>query len=380
MKKIILLLIVALAVTFTACDKTNSDSDAVRSFQKTTDLAALSQRLQVVNEPIQWTGLKSSTLSPVSYNLAWTLQSLVLGGTDTLSASCVEVDGNYCYVGFHNYGPSFGGEIATVAVSGPTLFQSDVDPFADYNDMEIDRFKANLWVAGENNGRGAIILQVPLTPTGVPTVGPVLEMPIYGASGNSITYVTNLAYTELWVSSGRTGGLLVLDATAPSNILYQADLANAKQFDATGDYGVLLYGVSATESKIRVFDIAHVYNYIEYSIPFSVTTLGKNAVDISQEYVYLAMGADGVVKVNMLTGAVVAVFDFNGFGLANGVKVDGTYVYVANGADGFFLLDKVDLSVVGHWDGIGSCNYVDVQDGVVYLANGVGGLYVLERI
>lgn len=379
MKKIVLLLFVSVALVFTSCNKTNTDTNAVRSFQKTTDLATLSQRLEVVDQPIQWTTMKSTNLDPVSYNLAYTLQPLVLGGVDTLSASCVEADGDYVYVGFHNYGSGFGGEIATVQIGGPTLVQSDVDIYADYNDMEIDRYKENLWVAGENNARGAIILQVPLA-SGMPSVGPILEMPIFGVSGNSISHVTNLAYTELWVSSGRTGGLLVLNADNPSQVLYQADLMNAKQFDATGTYGVLLYGVTATESKIRVFDLANVYNYVEYTIPYGVTTLGKNAVDISQDYVYLAMGADGVVKVDLMSGAVVAVFDYNGYGLANGVKVDGTYVYVANGADGFFLLDKRDLSIVGHWDGIGSCNYVDVQDDVVYLANGVGGLYVLERM
>jgi len=402
MRKNVLLLVVSLALVFTGCNKTKTDIDTStdRTFEMNNDLASLSERFTVVNEPIEWTNYiyKSSQLNPVSFNEDWRLLPYI-SGTDTLSASCVDALSGFVYVGSHlnNYkvtpAEAWGGEIAIVDLSGPSLVGSAYDPLVDYNDMEISSSDPNnLWIAGENNNRGSVILRVDVS--AIPpftSAGPTLEMSIFGTSGNSIT----IAGSDLWVSSAThpttptiSGGLLAINKNFPAQTNYSFPVAQAKQFDADGTHGVLLYGNSPTQSYIRVFDMNNLYSFVDYPLNgYDVTDLGKNAVDVSQGYAYLAMGDDGVIKVDLTSGAVVNQFLNYGKGYANGVKVDGTYVYVAYGQGGFYLLDKTDLSAVGHWDTVYSCNYVAIDpvelpatSNHVYLANGRAGLICLSRI
>ncbi len=405
MRKNVLLLVVSIALVFTGCNKTKTDIDSSpsRTFKMSTDLTSLSQRFTVVNEPIQWTNYlyKSTQLNPVSFNEAWRLLAYQpAGSTDTLSVSCVDVLNGYVYIGSHlnNYkvtpAEAWGGEIAIVDVTGgvASLVGSAYDPITDYNDMEITTADPNnLWIAGESNNRGSVILRVGVPAPGFVSAGPALEMGIFGTSGNSITR----AGADLWVSSATHpttptigGGLVAINANFPAQTNHTFTVAQAKQFDADGNYGVLLYGSSPVQSYIRVYDMHNLYSYTDFPlVGYDVTDLGKNAVDVSQGFAYLAMGDDGVIKVDLTTGAVVNHFQNFGKGLANGVKVDGTYVYVAYGQGGFYLLDKTDLSAVGHWDTVYSCNYVGIDpvelpatSNHVYLANGRAGLICLERI
>jgi hypothetical protein len=404
MRKNVLLLVVSLALVFTGCNKTKTDIDSTaRSLELNTDLTSLAERFTVVNEPIEWTNYvyKSTKASPVTFNEAWRLLPYIVG-VDTLSASSVDVANGVVYVGSHlnNYkvapAEAWGGEIAAVTTGAfPALISSTYDPLVDYNDMEITSADPNnLWIAGENNNRGAVVLRMDIT-VPVPAPTPTLEMSIFGTSGNSVT----AAGSDLWVSSATHptaptvgGGLLAINRNFPAQTNHSFSVAQAKQFDADGDHGVLLYGNSPTQSYIRVYDMHNLYSFVDYPLGgYDVTDLGKNAVDVSQGYAYLAMGDDGVLKVNIdaANGPVGVVTDHflnYGKGFANGVKVDGTYVYVAYGQGGFYLLDKVDLTAAGHWDTVYSCNYVGIDPGEptltnhVYLANGRAGLICLERI
>lgn len=407
MRKNVLLLVVSIALVFTGCNKTKTDIDSTdRTFEMNTDLASLSERFTVVNEPIEWTNYiyKSTQLNPVSFNEAWRLEGFMPNPVDTLSASSVEVLNGMVYVGSHlnNYkvtpAEAWGGEIAVVDIAGPALVGSAYDPLVDYNDLEISASDPNnIWIAGENNNRGAVVLRVAVADgVGLVSAGPTLEMSIFGTSGNSATWESG----ELWVSSATHpttptigGGLLAINANFPAQTNHSFSVAQAKQFDADGTHGVLLYGNSPVQSFIRVYDMTNLYSFVDYPLNgYDVTDLGKNAVDVSQGYVYLAMGDDGVLKVNIdiANGPVGVVTDHflnYGKGFANGVKVDGTYVYVAYGQGGFYLLDKVDLSAVGHWDTVYSCNYVAIDpvelpatSNHVYLANGRAGLICLERL
>jgi hypothetical protein len=403
MRKNVLLLVVSLALVFTGCNKTKTDIDSTaRSLELNTDLTSLAERFVVVNEPIEWTNYiyKSSQLSPVTFVEAWRLLPFVDANNDTLSASSVDVANGMVYVGSHMHEytrPDFtvsganGGEIAVVDANvsntngAAALVVSAYDPLVDYNDIEITAADPNnLWIAGENFDRGSVILRMDIATN---TLSPTLEMSIFGSSGNSITVSGN----DLWVSSATStnipGGLLAINKNYPAQTNHSSPVPQAKQFDATGDYGVLLYGESSTMSHIRVYDMHNLYSFVDYPLAgFDVTDLGKNAVDISQEYAYLAMGDDGVIKVNLTNGIIEQQFLNFGKGNANGVKVDGAYAYVAYGQGGFYLLDKSDLSAVGHWDTEYSCNYVGIDPGEpilsnhVYLANGRANLICLERV
>lgn len=402
MKKLIFMMIIFTSLIFGGCNKFNGNENLVRNFDMNTDLASLSERFTIVNEPITWANDNFKSSSSVGFNEVWRLESYIDANNDTLSASSVEIIDGIIFVGSHlnNYKSASingtGGEIAIISsVNGitPTLIGSAYDAVTDYNDMEIGKNDpTNLWIVGDNNSRGAVILKVGLPAPGFVSAGPTLEMPIFGTSGNSITAKGN----QLWVSSAthstnpvNGGGLMVLQQDVPDQYSYSFTVAQAKQFDSDGAFGVLLYGESSTKSWIRVFDMdSPTFDFTDYPLNgYDVTSLGKNSVDVNGGFAYLAMGDDGIIKVNLATGVIVKSFKSTGKGMANGVKTDGQYVYVAYGQGGFYLLDKTSLIAIGHWNTEYSCNYVEIDpveqpanSNHIYLANGRAGLICLERI
>lgn len=410
MKKNILLLLIIMAVSFSACNKIQTDTVDTNSFVMDTDLAALQHLLTVHNTPLEWTSLNTkSTQATYTLVLDWTLDSpqLANGGTvDPLSASAVEEQGDYVYVGFHDFGDEFYGSILVVDKTKNLIAGATHSELIDVNDLEINEslFSGTLFIAGESNKRGSEALKM-ATSSGVLDVAVGIGMPIFGASANSITAVDD----KVWVSCGGTngqnlkGGLIVIDPGAsPVDPLILFTQDNAKHFDADDTKGLWIHGNNSDQTKFYTFEnlpnttstntqLGTATNPVD---PVNVTALGKNAVDVVGNFGYVAMGSNGVYKISLdqsvgAVGSVVNHFALPGTftGLANGIKTDGDYVYVACGADGLVVLD-MSLGFVGQWNGDssisgdinGSSNYVDIgvesTTGVkvLYVAFGIGGL------
>lgn len=409
-KNVLLLLTIVLAVSFSACNKIQTDTvDINSSFVVDYDLTALRPLLVINNTPLEWTSLTTKS-TQVDYDLVldWTLSSPLLanGGTvDPLSASAVEEQGDYVYVGFHDYGDEFYGSIIVIEKDRTIVTGAAHSDLIDVNDLEINEtlFANTLFIAGESNARGSEALKM-ATSSGatVLSAAETIGMPIFGASANSITAVDS----TVWVSCGGTngqqmkGGLIILDqhvSPVDPETLFTQD--NAKHFDADGSLGLWVHGNNGDETKFYVFDNLpnktwEVAALGSSGTPVDVTAWGKNAVDVEGDFGYVALGDNGVYKINLVAapGSVAEHFDLSEIpgahaGLANGVKTDGDYVYVACGADGLVILD-MDLNFIGQWNGDssvnsdnnGSCNYVDVgvestsTSKVLYVAFGVGGL------
>ncbi len=374
-------------------------------------------------------------------------EELIAGQTLSMTAAGLRYDGaatppwassNYAYFTSHVRGDVYGGEIFVVhyldinSVDNDAAIQAEASIFdntADYNDLTIDHTdgpgNVKLWIAGDNNARGAIIRNVKLFdleslffPSTV--IGPEAQqkgivgllneyhMPILGPSGNSVTIPQDDPITtstdesqQLWVVAGGTsyGGLVVMDKDDDTRLYTRTDAPMAKHFDmcetpnTSGSYGAFLYGNGFNDgdgSKLRIFNTSiGPYRYKEFDIDAEVTFEGKNAIDVDETkdlnpltqdgfFVYMAMGKDGILKVaaqNPGEGTVVDSYNLNygpnfgddstygGNGLANGLVVHGNYVYVAWGASGLLIFDKNDLAQgpIGQYNGIGSCNYVAVD-------------------
>ena len=430
MRKIILLLIVGLAVSFTACNKTKIES-GTDQYIKNPDPAALAQRFTEVNMPVQWSNTNKSTQLAMSATVIWNLQSMtasiaLAGGTtygsgDFLSASCVDEydDGiggpSRIVVGFHDRGPEFFGNLVSLNfdynATTPDLDEI-VTPYSDFNDLEV--MDDALWTAGEGFIRGAEVNKFDFVAPTAPATAWVLaataslELPIFGASANSIYY--NDITDDIWISSGSAnnglndGGLIVLDALNPgADPVHKQIRDNAKHFDGeAGGFGLWLYANSPTISTVHIYNMLN-YGFTSHDIGYAVTSLGKNAVDVFGNVAYLAMGADGVVRIDLDgsdtgigTVSAASVNSLTGepnfYGLANGVKTDGIFVYVAHGADGLVVYD-MDLNYQASWDGDfngdqnnndGSCNYLDIAPGstattaTLYVAFGRGGMNKID--
>lgn len=390
MKKSVFIFGMALVFLVSACNKDNQDIiNTTQGDQKVafvTNKDALKDRIQIVNQPISFTGDKSSGLN---YTWLANITPSVINGV-TLSATCVDGFGDKAYVGWHARGAEMYGELTTISVeipNTPLMVQSGSFTGQEFNDLEVKGSLGKLFVAGNANqnlaggsigDNAAMTMSFDVDVDGY--VGNYVNWEHYlpGYSANSITYVAN---QTLWVSKGAQGGLTVFRDYDLNEIKLDMEVSNAKHFDATGDWGVLLYGVGFNESVVVVWDMNNLYAPVaEYTIPYDVTSQGKNSVDINGDYAYLAMGNDGVVKVDLTNGNVVANFDNDNGGLCNGVTVDWRHVYVAYGSDGLFVLDKETFEVKGNWNYDGSCNYVKKVGDYIYLANGdVDGVIVLKQ-
>jgi len=479
MKKVVFLLIASLFLVITACNKERIEKVNPDDITVNLNKAELQQRIELLNYQVTLNSFKADALDPdptpapelwavvqiipaqvtftnynwehptdptitriTATNIAPLLGDVFLVAADpattdyagqTLSMTGVETAANnghkYAYFTSHIRDGVYGGEIFVVRYDDDDtdLLEAEVSIFdntADYNDLTIES-NSTLWVAGDNNARGAIVRYVTLDELhalyelgsdedqATDFTMTKYNMPLLGPSGNSVTIFND----QLWVVAGghNYGALAVMDRNDDSQLFARTDVTHAKHFhmantsNGMGYYGAFLYGdgnYDNDNANLRVFNTANgPFSYDSYTVAADVTEWGKNAINVDEDalgdfYVYLAMGADGIVKVDASTGLTVDSYNgldtYGGNGLANGLVVHGEYLYVAWGASGLVIFDKNDLSTpVGQWNGIGSCNYVavDVADplktpvpstpemnDLLWVGNGVGGMIMLKFV
>lgn len=391
MKKFLLSLLSAILIFgFSSCEKEKITNDQKQpNLQIITDQDILSSLITPVNQPVEFKGANASELN---YTWVYNISPGDLANGSGMSASTVDAYDKAVYAAWHTRGVDYGSYLVSLSIinpDNPNVLQAVYFEDFDINDIELKTNVDRLFVAGASlvdiNGnsvgdRNAMAMGMDVN------TGGSLDMNssdfwmahFYGASANSITYVAN---QTLWLSTGSRGGLTVFRDYDQEDIELSIDATNSKHFDATGDYGVLLSGTGFNESVLRVWDMSNLYApETTYTIPYDVTPQGKNAVDINYNYAYLAMGNDGVVKVDLTNGEVVHRFDNDNGAFCNGVATDFRYVYAAYGADGLFVLDKETFELVGNWNFDGSCNYVKRVGDYLFLANGdTDGLIMLKR-
>lgn len=389
MKKYLLLFVAAaLLVGLNSCEKNSAvEKKSETPYNVITDQAILSQYLVPVNQAVEFKGANAGELS-----YTWVYNVNADAG---YSASAVDGYEDAVYVGWHTRGVQYLGAIQTINIEDPEnpyMAQNWLLANSEVNDLEYKSNVDRLFVAGaagatesgESVGDdNAMAIGVDVLSNGnIDVDGSDFWMDyFYGSSANSVTYVPN---QTVWLSTGSRGGLTVFRDYDRTDIEVEIEAANSKHFDATGDYGVLLSGTGFNESVLRVWDMNNFTNFYnpndEFTIPFDVTPQGKNAVDINYNFAYLAMGNDGVVKVNLDNGEVVNQYDRESGAFCNGVAVDFRYVYAAYGADGLYVLDKETFELVGYWDFDGSCNYVKKVGDFLFLANGdTDGMIMLKK-
>jgi len=390
MRKSVFFIGIAFILILSACTKDNADTNSSAQLEKkvvfNTDQDVLKDRIEMVNQQVSFDNKSTADLD---YTWLVNIYPSEVNGV-RLSAVTVDGEGDKAYIGWHAAGADRYGELSTISTEipgNPLMVQSALFDGQEFNDLEAYGFTARVYAAGEaehdlNGGsigdNAAMVLAFDIDGDGYLGNYVVWEHYFSGYSANSVTIVD---YSKIWVSKGSEGGLTATSGNFPDQIDYELELSNAKHFDATDEWGVLLQGVGTNESKLIVWDMYNLYAPIaEYTIPFDVTPLGKNSVHIDGNYAYLAMGNDGVVKVDLTDGSIVSNFDNENGGFCNGVTVDWTYAYVAYGSDGLFVLDKETFEVLGNFNFDGSCNYVKKVGDYIYLANGkTDGLVVLMQ-
>lgn len=393
MRKLASLFIVSLLVF--ACQEeaieTTPQEEFTPEFRVETDANTLSNRIIVTNE--RAFDAKVNNVS-VSFNKVAEVAPNTVNGYG-LSATGLAYLNDKVYVTYHVRGEVYGGEILTFDVSkpsNPTLVSSLVDASADYNDIQMGQYEGNIWVAGARdiyassyeNTNGAIATKIGLDGNKLPKNIASWEVPLLSYSASSITRVDppqGASNGRIFITSGSKGGLEVVRGNDENEIFHSRQVDKAKHFDYFEEQGVFLRGIDANSSAIDIYALDDSFSYNSFTLPYDVTYLGKNGIDVTNGYAFLAMGDDGLIKVSTVDGSIAATYKSSGTGDANAVYVDNGLVYLANGADGLIILNESDLSFVANYKYNGSCNYVEANHDLLFVANGsTGGLIILERI
>ncbi|NEQ50156.1 MAG: hypothetical protein F6K11_08505 [Leptolyngbya sp. SIO3F4] len=403
MQKIYALLIGLAFLSSCSTEETDADENGstyAPPLEVNQDKSDLDNRIEYFDEPLNLTGKRSSA-SVTLTKKAEVLPAVVDGYTLSATGVDTRVKGNTArtFVSFHTRGEEYGGEILIMDVanpSAPVLLQSLIDHDADYNDVTVGQHYVRLWVAGDrsvdasgySNTNGAIAAKFWLNSSKTfNTIAKVQEVPLASYSGNSMTRVQGgntpcSDGAEAWITSGSNGELRVLAACeVDQNFpLHQRMVPNAKHFDYDGDRGVLLRGINSNSCAIDVYDLDSRYAFTTYTLPYDVTYLGKNGVDVVGKYAYLALGDDGIVQVDLTDGTVVNSYQHPGSGFANSLVVTSQSIYIAYGTSGMVVLDKTNFTLEGSYNGGGSCNFIDAHNGYLYIANGnTGGFLIVQE-
>lgn len=373
-----------------AANEVEPMTDFLPEFVETSDTGLLSKRIALTDETVMQADAEGEI---ITYSKIAEVTPNTING-HALSATGLSRLDNKIYVTYHIKGEVYGGEILTFDISNPSqpqLISSIVDETADFNDVMTGQHKGNIWVAGARdiyasnyeNTYGAIATKIGLKSNKVPQSSAAWEVPLLSYSASSITRVDpprGASNGRIFVTSGSSGGLEVIRGNDVNERFHSRQVDNAKHFDYHDQTGVFLRGIDANSSALDIYALDDSFTFSTYVIPYDVTYLGKNGIDVTEDHAFLAMGDDGLVKVNTASGLIEARYKSNGSGEANSVFVDNGLVYLANGRDGLIILQESDLSFVASYDYEGSCNYVEVQDDLVFVANGsTGGLIILQK-
>jgi hypothetical protein len=353
---------------------------SVPSFSILTDQAALSDRVHYINEPIYFENSKKSD----EYTLVASIESPVING-QKLSASSVCGTYGRTYVGFHARGNAIGGELLSLDVTNPeepVILQSAQSEEYEVNDVCFSQYSSKLWICGDSKTEGthqAYAMEFSLDANQAHSETANWTKLSASYSGNSITETWMDGEVHLWFTSGSTGGLEVFPSSNYQEVVLGFDAQNTKHFDADDMHGVVVIGIENNLSIVRVYDFNNNFNYSDFEIPYTLNTSGKNGICIDRNLVYIAMGSDGLLIMNILTGEIVNSFKVSG-GTANSVFIEKDYIYLAYGSSGLFIIDKTNMETIGNYKYEGSCNYVFVDHEMIYLANGDGeGFLILSK-
>lgn len=337
---------------------------------------------------------QSGTEPQTDFILVADVNAPVIPGTNIkLSATSIQIIGNYGYVSWHlNEGPQdYAGLIEVYDVSNRTnpqiisaIWSTDIDFNHVYVDPNGSAANRKFWVVGSRNiysgnlNSPALLAEFDLT-NEIFTNETFVQTDLPSFSGNCVVEKNN----DLLMVSGNTGGALtrlnrtteVLDTEITRDGLKYID------FDANK---LILLQQGNPSSQLSVYGIpVSNFNSPLRTIPVGPITPadGKNVAFLKDDHAYVATGTDGlkIFDVTSSSSTPVSVYNSSLPGLVNGVSTDNEYVYIANGESGLHILDKSDFSFVGNYSYTGSANFTAADNDFIFVANGIGGIKIIRK-
>ncbi|NEU09557.1 hypothetical protein GZH53_14620 [Flavihumibacter sp. R14] len=330
-----------------------------------------------------------------NYNLRLVaeVQAPVYNGS-TLQATEVTVSGNRAYVSYNTQGSVYLGGIDVIDItdgSKPKLLQSAVTPNIDISSLAFDN--NYLYIAGaldidqfSDYSYPAIASRIGIE-SGLLTEN-ITNVKLGGYVANSIAIDGN----SLFVTSGNTnGGVSIIDK---ANLTIKSTLALDGAKDVAvgmSDYTVLFGAfIGSPKQTLAVYDKATNQLKSSSDVPAGIDPQAKSNIAIARNSVLLSNGKAGITFWNPVTnvrldhiGLPASIDDTETEDIyTNSVSVSDNYVYGANGAAGL-VVSRINttgdgLEILGIADSKGSANYVKAAKDLIFVASGKDGVQIYK--
>lgn len=349
-------------------------------------------RVELINKPISFR--TESGRAPVKhrfYHLAEVSAPLSPHG-DPLSATCVQIEGNYAFVSWHwNRGESdYYGALEIYNLSDPEVpkLQSSLTAAnIDFNHLYADideRGKGKVYAVGSENAQAGELTS-PAYFGEFPVKNYRFQNEVTGRedlksySGNCVIKHSGNLYT---VSGHSKGAFTKLDPkTGKTTNLFQLD---GLKYLAANDKFIIMLKQGRPQSQLAVYDSKNP----DFKKPLRTISVGgitprngKNVVYIDGDFAYISTGKLGMKVYDLLTSSSTPFYTYHTLlpGTTNGVAADEDYIYIANGSSGLHVLHKNGLLLAGNFSHRGSANFVAAGDRHIITANGKGGLTLMRK-
>lgn len=307
------------------------------------------------------------------------------GGTN-LTASHVNLDGDYAYVSYNTVEDGYAGAVDIIDVSNPTnpkvtsrLYYTNADINAiEYNDgyvYAVGGVDSEKSVRATSN---SFVAKIPAS-GGKMNIGAGIE---YGfQEGFNSTDVEVTSNTVIVTSGG--DGTVTIYKKSDLSILNEAPFQDLRSVSMNnGQFAVLdaSKGVSILDNNLNVT------KEIPISTDFGVAT--KRTLDFSNDKVLVSEGAKGAGLYSASTGSLIEYIPIlldsssgsNADKETNAVATNDGVMLMANGGAGLCLSEDQGNStnLVGIIELDGSINYVESKDDYIFAASGKLGLQIIK--
>ncbi|CAM3377660.1 hypothetical protein [Zobellia roscoffensis] len=307
-------------------------------------------------------------------------------GAENLTASHVDVDGNYAYVSYNTVEDGYAGGIDIIDVSDPNnprvtsrLYYSNADINAiAYDDgyvYAVGGVDAEKSVRATAN---SFVVKIPASGGRLDTSGDL----VYGFQEGFTANDVKISSDGVLVTSGKDGLLTSYKSTdlSTQNDVSFSDLRSVAHNNGTIAVLDASNGVSIMDTDFTVSQ--------EISISSDFGDNSKRTLDFSGDRIFVSEGSKGAGVYNMTSGDLVQYIPIllNPEGteseniVTNAVAINEDVLLMANGGAGLCLSEEKDgqTNIIGVVDLDGSINFVASKGDYIFAASGKAGLQIVK--
>ncbi|MBT2160589.1 LVIVD repeat-containing protein [Zobellia barbeyronii] len=397
MKRLSLAALVAVAFATSCSDETTVFSDtedniSIEAQESVLDNSILFDDAGVlsINLTAGTSGKTSKTGEEMAGDYPLTLIARVdppsFSGGENLTASHVDVDGDYAYVSYNTVEDGYAGGVDIIDVSDPNnpqvtsrLYYSN----ADINSIAYDNgyVYAVGGVDAETSVRAtanSFVVKIPASNGRLDVSGEL----VYGFQEGFTANDVKVTESGILVTSGKDGLLTSYKSTDLSiqNDASFSDLRSVAYNNGTIAVLDASQGVSIMDKNFAVSK--------EINISSDFGDASKRTIDFSTEKIYVSEGSKGAGVYNMTSGDLVEYIPIllNPEGtdsqdiVTNAVAINEDILLMANGGAGLCLTEEKDgqTNIVGVVDLDGSINFVASKGDYIFAASGKAGLQIVK--